>query len=69
MLFELDTLILDEAGMTSAEMLQVLDAYITCGLRKAIEGMKGELGEVRTMTARSPVYGSGARRSLLTLVR
>lgn len=56
LLSELHTLILDEAGMTSAEMLQVLDTYITCGRKKAILWMKGELVEVRRITAASPVH-------------
>ncbi|KAG2427937.1 hypothetical protein HXX76_011924 [Chlamydomonas incerta] len=36
-LLELRTIILDEAGMMSAELLQALDCYLTCARKKAAE--------------------------------
>ncbi len=48
MLAQLDTLILDEAGMMSGELLQALDMYITRARKKAIRRMRAELGKVGT---------------------
>lgn len=62
MLAQLDTLIVDEAGMMSAELLQALDMCITRARKKAIRRMRAQLGKVRATLAcaarGSPVHFS-----------
>ncbi|KAG2450005.1 hypothetical protein HYH02_000109 [Chlamydomonas schloesseri] len=62
-LLELRTMILDEAGMMSAELLQALDCYLTCARRKAAEEaaalnkLKGEAKEAYLAQFDAPFGG------------
>ncbi len=60
-LANLDTLILDEAGMMSGEMLQALDSYITLARKGAISKRKAELTEVCVVGMWARAKGAGPR--------
>jgi hypothetical protein len=46
-LLQLDVLMVDEAGMMSAELLQALDHYLSVARRKAAQGQLREKGSGR----------------------